>query len=172
VATCGSAGGQEAVPPSRLFSAPAPFTFDRSWEFAVPPHRLWAVLSDTSAFRQWWPWLRSFEPVTLEEGARTRCSIGPPLPYVLTIDVNVVQVVPQTLVAVVVSGDLAGPARLEIEATSAGSRARLVWEVEVCRPMLRLAAAVARPMLQWGHEWVVSNGVEQFRRDALEAASA
>ena len=44
-----------------------------------------------------------------------------------------------------------------------GSRARLVWLLEVRRPALRMAAVVGRPVLQWGHDWVVANGVEQFR---------
>ncbi|HEV3227235.1 MAG TPA: hypothetical protein VGZ52_10380 [Acidimicrobiales bacterium] len=85
--------------------------------------------------------------------------------------VAVVDVVPEALVAVVVSGDLAGPARLEIEATSAGSVARLVWELEVRRSMLRVAASSARPLLQWGHDWVVRQGVEQFRRVAINPTS-
>jgi len=150
-------------------ASPAPFTFDRVWEFDVTPPRLWSVLSDTQAFPRWWPWLRSFEPVSLEPGARTRCSIGPPLPYVLTVDLAVIDVVPESLVDVRVTGDVTGPARLEIEPTEQGSTARLVWTLDVCRPMLRVAAGVARPVLQWGHEWVVSNGVEQFRRSALAA---
>lgn len=90
----------------------------------------------------------------------------------LTVDLLVVDVVPESLVDVIVSGDLAGPARLEVEASPAGSTARLAWELDVRRPVLRLAAGVARPVLQWGHEWVVSNGVEQFRRDALEPTSS
>lgn len=110
--------------------------------------------------------------MSLEVGASTRCAIGPPLPYVLTVDLLVVDVVPESLVDVIVSGDLAGPARLEVEASPAGSTARLAWELDVRRPVLRLAAGVARPVLQWGHEWVVSNGVEQFRRDALEPTSS
>lgn len=125
-------------------------------------------MSDTSAFPRWWPWLRSFEPVPLVPGARTRCSIGPPLPYLVNVDIAVVDVVPEELVTVAVSGDLRGPARLEIAATSLGATARLAWEVEVCRPVLRTAAIVARPVLQWGHDWVVSSGVEQFRRAAIE----
>jgi len=47
--------------------------------------------------------------------------------------------------------------------TDQGSTARLHWTLEVQRPMLRMAASVGRPILQWGHDWVVSNGVEQFR---------
>ena len=129
-------------------------------------------MSDTSAFPRWWPWLRSFDPVALERGAQTRCSIGPPLPYVLTLSIAVTSVIPEALVAVVVSGDLAGPARLEIEPSATGSTARLAWELEVCRPMLRLAAGVARPILQWGHDSVVSNGVDQFRRAAINPPPA
>jgi hypothetical protein len=124
-------------------------------------------LSDTSAFSGWWPWLRAFEPVELEPGAQTRCSIGPPLPYVLSVAISVVDVVPERSLVVTVSGDLEGPARLEVGPSPVGSTARLVWELEVRRPALRIVATVARPTLQWGHEWVVNNGVEQFRRAAI-----
>jgi hypothetical protein len=45
----------------------------------------------------------------------------------------------------------------------------LVWGLEISRPLLRRVATVARPMLQWGHDWIVDRGVEQFRRAALDA---
>jgi hypothetical protein len=146
--------------------------FDRSWEFEVCPPHLWSLLSDTSAYSGWWPWLRAFEPVPLERGATTSCSIGPPLPYMLTVTIAVIDVVPEQSVAVAVTGDVAGPARLEIAPSGRGSSARLVWELEVRRRLLRVAAGVARPMLQWGHEWVVSNGVEQFRRAAINGRTS
>ncbi|MDQ2826975.1 MAG: hypothetical protein M3Y04_08460 [Actinomycetota bacterium] len=41
----------------------AHFEFDRSWDFAMSPARLWSLLPDTSAYSRWWPWLGSFEPV-------------------------------------------------------------------------------------------------------------
>lgn len=143
---------------------PTEFSFDRSWDFDVPRDELWKRLADTSSFSRWWPWLRSFEPVPLETGASTRCAIGPPLPYVLTIDLFVASVDEMQSVDVEVSGDLHGPARLEVDGDGAASRARLVWTLEVRRPMLRAAAKVGRPLLQWGHDWVVNNGVQQFRR--------
>jgi uncharacterized protein YndB with AHSA1/START domain len=143
------------------------FGFDRSWEFELPPDQLWALLSDTSAFPTWWPWLRAFDPIPLEAGASTRCVIGPPLPYVLTVDIAIAEVVTERLVRVDVAGDVQGPARLEVEPRDNGSVARLAWDVEVRRPMLRAAARVARPVLLWGHDWVVRNGVEQFRRRAI-----
>jgi len=141
----------------------APFVFDRSWEFSVPPEKLWAALADTQSFTRWWPWLRSFDPVPLEPGATTHCTIGPPLPYVLRAQVTIVAVEHGAYLDTEVSGDVRGPARLEVQRATEGSSARLAWTLAVERPLLRRVAAVARPMLQWGHDWVVDRGVEQFR---------
>ena len=142
---------------------PTAFAFDRSWTFTVPREALWSRLSDTSSFSAWWPWLRAFDPVPIEQGATTRCAIGPPLPYVLTVDLTVARVVESESVDVEVDGDLRGPARLELGDGDRGSTARLHWTLEVQRPMLRRAAIFGRPVLQWGHDWVVRSGVEQFR---------
>jgi hypothetical protein len=79
----------------------------------------------------------------------------------------VTAVAPERCVEVDVSGDAVGPARLEIERTADGSSARLAWELHVERRFLRVGARLARPVLQWGHDWVVTNGVEQFRREAF-----
>jgi len=72
---------------------PTTFAFDRSWDFALPRAELWSRVSDTPSFSDWWPWLRAFDPVPIEVGAATTCTIGPPLPYVLTIDLEVTGVV-------------------------------------------------------------------------------
>jgi hypothetical protein len=162
----GEAGGR-GVTRAEWAAARHCFAFDRSWEFAVPPEELWDAVTATSSFGDWWPWLRDFDPVPLVPGSQTSCSIGPPLPYVLAVDLLVVEVVAASTVAVLVSGDVDGPARLDIEPRPTGASARLVWELEVRRPLLRAAARVARPVLLWGHEWVVRTGVEQFRRAAL-----
>ena len=151
-------------------SGPTTFGFDRAWEFALEPDALWTHLSDTSSYRRWWPWLRSFDPVPIEPGVRTRCRIGPPLPYTLGLVVQVDSVTPAREIVATVTGDVAGPARLELAPVPRGTRARLVWQLDVQRPLLRAAAHAARPLLVWGHDWVVSNGVEQFRRN-VDASS-
>jgi hypothetical protein len=58
---------------------------------------------------------------------------------------------------------------LEVAERGTRSTARLAWELSIQRPMLRMAATVGRPVLQWGHDWVITNGVEQFRRRALRS---
>jgi len=144
-----------------------PFSFDRTFMFAVAPDDLWAVILRTDDFPRWWPWLRALSGDGLVPGGRSACVVRAPVPYTLRFTVAVQDLVPGRLVDAVVDGDLAGPARLEVGADGAGSVARLAWEMELCRPMLRAAARFGRPMMEWGHDWVVANGVEQFLRRAL-----
>jgi hypothetical protein len=84
------------------------------------------------------------------------------------VSIEVRRVVPERSFETRVDGDLQGPARLEVEPAGDGSRARLVWELAMARPFLQAAARVARPLLQWGHDWCVDTGVTQFRRRALD----
>jgi hypothetical protein len=146
---------------------PAPFTFDRRWELAAPPGRLWEVLSHTDDYPRWWPWLDRFEADGLRPGSTARFTVRPPLPYRLHVAVTVQRVEPGVSMDVAVSGDLEGPARLEIAPAGGGSEARLSWTLHLRRPMLVRVERVARPAMVWGHDAVVTMGVRQFRRRAL-----
>lgn len=146
-----------------------PFAFDRSFHFGLPPAELWAVLSCTHDFPRWWRWLRSFDTngvEGLEAGVEADCVVRGPLPYTLRFTVAVDEVVPERLVGTSVSGDISGPARLALEPTADGTDARLTWEVQVVDPALRAMSRIARPLMEWGHDWVVTRGVDQFRRNA------
>ncbi len=152
----------------------APFRFDRTFHFDVHPAALWATLSRTDAFPQWWRWLRAFDTngdaEGLDEGVEAECTVRGPLPYALRFTVAVTEVKPEALVATAVTGDIEGPARLELRGVDDGTEARLAWEVRVVDPALRATARVARPLMEWGHDVVVSRGVRQFHRHALDAA--
>jgi len=138
----------------------------------VPPSQLWEALSRTHRYRTWWPWLRRLDGSGLQPGTTTDCEVRAPLPYSLRFRVQIVEVVPLERIATVVSGDIAGPARLEMAAHPSGASVRLAWTVELRDPVLRPAAVVGRPVMQWAHDRVVASGVEQFRRRALDVSGA
>jgi hypothetical protein len=144
-----------------------PFAFDRSWTFPVSPEELWRVLSVTDDYRKWWRWLTRFESDGLVEGATADCVVQAPLPYSLRFRVQILEVEPARLVRTQVTGDLDGPAQLEISPHAEGAQARLVWEVDLRSPLLRPMARWARPLMHWGHDWVVETGVRHFRRRAF-----
>ena len=131
---------------------------------------MWTALTRTGDYQRWWPWLREFSGDGLVPGGRTTCVVRAPVPYTLRFTVAVTELVPGERIEALVDGDVTGPARLDISAIGARRRAsqvRLAWEVELQRPMLRAAATVGRPVMEWGHDWVVSTGFEQFCRKAL-----
>jgi hypothetical protein len=148
----------------------APFRFDRAWTFPVPPERFWATINDTGRYREWWPWLREFDGAPLERGITARCVIQAPLPYALDLLITVDDVVPETSVDVRISGDLVGPARLEVAPDGDGCSARLNWSLRLEDRWLRHVARVARPAMVWAHDRVVEVGVRRFERVALDGS--
>jgi hypothetical protein len=147
-----------------------PFQFDRAWSFGVTPEELWTTLGQTDKYREWWPWLREFrvDGDGFRSGATAQLVIQAPLPYQLRCAIHVDEVVrPQKLVAHV-TGDLEGPARLELEPTPGGAQARLAWTLEVRSSLLRPLATIGRPALSWAHDRIVERGLVQFEQHALE----
>jgi hypothetical protein len=150
---------------------PAPFRFDRRFDFAVSPETFWETASRTDSYTQWWSWLREFDSEGLRDGAHTECVIQAPLPYALRVAIDVERVVPNERVDTQVTGDLEGPARLEVTPTTSGCSARLAWLLELREPRLRRFAIVARPVLGWAHDRIIGMGVHQFERVALSDAA-
>jgi hypothetical protein len=145
----------------------APFRFDRTWWFPVPPEQLWAVLQRTDQYTTWWSWLREFDTDGFETGSTARCVIQSPLPYALRCTIHVDEMRTAEAVITTVSGDLRGPARLEVKKAIDGCSARLAWALTPDSPMLRRLATIGRPAMVWAHDHVVAIGVDQFRRRAL-----
>lgn len=137
----------------------------------MPVERLWDVLAETSAYPRWWSWLDDYEAGTLEAGSIARFRVRPRLPYALRFTVTIDEVVRHERVATTVSGDAAGPAELVVSPTGdgdGGSQARLVWSLDLQRPLLTRLERVARPAMVWGHDAIVSMGIRQFTRKALD----
>ncbi len=154
---------------------PSPFRFDRVWHFDVTPAELWSTLSHTERYREWWPWLRTFEAVGGDEGDEDVLATGriahvviqAPLPYQLHCDVRVVDAVRDQRLVTTVDGDLQGPARLELRPVEGGTEARLAWEFELRAPMLRTLSIIGRPAMAWAHDRIVERGLVQFEGHAL-----
>jgi hypothetical protein len=145
----------------------ASFRYDEIFHFDVSHDALWDALTDIDSYPRWWPWLRSFDADGLAPGTVARCAVRAPLPYTLEFDVHVERVEAGRSIDTRVTGDLVGPARLEVAGDVDASTARLTWAVDLRMPVLSAASFVARPLLVWAHDRVVSNGVEQFRAHAL-----
>ena len=139
------------------------FRSDRSWHFAVSPEELWDCLTVTDDYPQWWPWLRRFRPDGgFRRGARWSCTVSPPLPYDVQFSVLLDEVDPARRVSARVDGDVRGDAVLTVEGDTSGCTARLRSNLAPTNPVLRSFGTVARPLVRWGHDWVLDQGQRQF----------
>ena len=95
-----------------------PFAFDREWTFTASPDELWRTLARTDQYQTWWPWLRELyvDGDGLSTATVADFVIQAPLPYQLRGTIAVVTAEPSRLVEASVTGDLEGPARLELRA--------------------------------------------------------
>jgi uncharacterized protein YndB with AHSA1/START domain len=145
----------------------APFAFDRTWWFPEPPEQLWAVLSRTDQYTRWWSWLREFDTSGFETGTTARLVIQSPLPYALRCTIRVDEMRAPATIVTTVTGDLRGPARLDVRNAENGCMARLAWSLTPGSLFVRNLARVGRPAMMWAHDRVVAMGMEQFQRRAL-----
>jgi hypothetical protein len=146
------------------------FRFDRRYEFNAPPDELWSAITRVDAYRDYWPWLRSVQGDGLVAGKVNKVAIWAPVPWMIRLTLVVERVVDGAEADVAVDGDLRGVATLRVSpAANDPSRAtaRLAWDLTPASPALRVAGRMARPVLQYGQDWVVSMGIGQFRRQGL-----
>lgn len=138
---------------------------DRGYRFPFGPDELWDRINQVTDFPSWWPWLRTFDGEGLRPGDVWHCAVQPPLPYAVrftvTID-EVDQVDDQRFVAATVLGDIVGTARLHIEPADVGSRVRLIADLVPHKQSLQILSIAARPLVRFGHNWVLDTGARQF----------
>lgn len=152
-------------------SGPVPpvFVSDRDWTFEVGPDELWSVMTETGRYPMWWPWLRRFDPGRgFETGARWECEVAPPLPYLVRFTVVLDRIEQGSSAHATVEGDVRGVAELHVEDLGEGrSSARLRSRLAPANPLLRHVGRLARPVVEWGHDWVLDQGRRQFVERAL-----
>lgn len=135
---------------------------DRRWEVAADRATIWSAMDHVDQFQAWWPWLRRFEAEALKTGDVWRCAVQAPVPWALRFTVKLVEVLEPRLVRATVDGDIAGDARLELTELHSGCELRLTSALAPANRVLRAATVVARPLVRYGHDWVIDTGVRQF----------
>jgi hypothetical protein len=145
-----------------------PFHSDRSWTFRVPPEELWTRIAATEHYCSWWPWLRDFDGAAgIEKGATWWAEVAPPLPYVVRFAIDFDRVEDGRSIDTTIDGDIRGWARLTVDDHVDGCHARLESSLAPANRVLRGFGAIARPLVEWGHDWVLDEGRRQFVQRAF-----
>jgi uncharacterized protein YndB with AHSA1/START domain len=141
---------------------------DRRYRFDATVEEVWTALAETAGYRRWWPWLTAFDGGRLAVGEAWRCAVRPPLGYTVTFTIHLDDVVRATSVDARLTGEIRGDARIELEPSGDGSALRLTSTLAPGNRAFALLAAIARPVVRRGHDWVLDTGARQFAARALQ----
>ncbi len=145
-------------------------TSNRRYRFDHPPATVWAALTEVGQYRRWWPWLREFDGAAFTAGERWHCTVKPPLPYSLRFEIALLEVEPPHLARAELDGDIAGGAEITVEDEPGGSVLLLASDLSGRSGLVGLVDRLARPVASYGHDWVLDNGIRQFRAGAFRPA--
>ena len=137
---------------------------DRRYLFSAPRRDVWDALTQVDEYRTWWPWLRRFDGRQFLPGERWRCEVKPQLPYTLEFEIVLDEVCDAESAHASLSGDIAGWAALTLSDDGRGSALQLRSDLTARSGPARWVDAVAPPLARRGHDWVLDNGIRQFRQ--------
>jgi hypothetical protein len=143
------------------------FRHDRTFFIAAPIEHVWSTTRALSQLESWWAWLQDLNvsDEALKQGTHFEFAVASPLPYRLEIAATATEVIEPRLIRADISGDLKGPAEIELTAVAGGTDVSLRWEVELMSRPLRVAALASKPLMVWGQEWAVRIAVSGARRN-------
>ena len=140
---------------------------ERRAHYDAAPEVIWASIEQLPQYRSWWPWLRRFDAGGLADGERWTCTVRPPLPYQVSFELLLHDVVPARSVAATIDGDIAGTARIELAPAGGGTDLTLVAEVRAASAFLRRLDRLAGPVARYGHDHIIDKALAQFADHAL-----
>ncbi len=141
---------------------------EKALRFDASRTTVWNAMADVDSYRMWWPWLDTFDAEPLAPGAVWRCRVRPPLPYTVSFAIAFDEVVDERAIAVTVTGEISGPARLELsDAPDGGCAVTVTSLLEPRSGFLRVLATTLPPVARFGHDWIIGTGAAQFEKRAL-----
>jgi hypothetical protein len=134
--------------------------------FGAPPDFVWESLKRVDLFEDWWAWIRDvrLDGAALTAGSTIAFTIDPPIPYRLSIAVQVIEADEGRFLRGRVTGDLVGTATFELSGDDSSSDVRIAWDVEIMSHLIRPVIVIARPILMRAQLWAVEVALRGFRR--------
>ena len=149
--------------------APVQFTLESAWELASPVEAVWSLLRSVATWPQWWrPNLRAVTRLREGDpegvGQIDRFTWRGALPYVLHIDIEVLELSPQRRIVGRARGDVSGTGTWSLRPTATGTQVHYCWQVDVDKPWMRRLLPLLRPVFAWNHHAVMRAGAAGMAR--------
>jgi hypothetical protein len=147
----------------------AVYSFTTIWKINASLDAVWDAILAAPEWPNWWPGVKRVEVIhassdPLGIGSIFRMTWKSPIPYSLTFDSTVTEVVPCGKIAGVVEGDLVGTGVWILSEENGTVTAEYDWNVHTTKLWMNLVAPIARPVFHLAHNWVMSSGEQGLKR--------
>jgi uncharacterized protein YndB with AHSA1/START domain len=143
----------------------ADYEFLTTWLLESPRETVWDAIYDQARWPEWWRGVEEVEEVTPGEdgglGSVSRMIWKSLLPYRVEFQVTTTHLERPRLLQADAVGELTGIGRWRLFEEGSGVTAVLYeWNVATTTAWMNLIAPIARPVLEWNHDWVMARGGE------------
>ncbi|MCG3191922.1 MAG: hypothetical protein DIJKHBIC_01151 [Thermoanaerobaculia bacterium] len=141
---------------------PRSYSFVTVWHLDAPVDRLWDALLLTERWPEWWPSVTSV--VELQPGGPDglgsvrRFSWKGRLPYSLSFDMRLTELVSLLRISGIASGELQGQGTWLLDPAGETTRVTYTWTVHTTKPWMNLLAPVLGFAFRWNHDYVMNTG--------------
>jgi Polyketide cyclase / dehydrase and lipid transport len=141
------------------------YEFVTIWRFDAPAEKVWAEISNSGKWSDWWKGVLSVEELKAGDadgiGAIHRSKWRSALPYTLEFDSEVVRVEPFKTIEARAFGELEGIGLWTLTAENETStHVRYDWKVKTTKAWMIYLAPIAKPFFRWNHDVIMNWGGE------------
>ena len=136
------------------------------FQFEADRDTLWQAVSAIESFPHWAPWLHDLEREGdwPEAGTVITFDVVSPLPYRISLLVELTDVAQHEFIEARVDRDLSGHGRLAARPTDRGTEVELSWSLTPRARILQTLLRVSGPFVRWTQDWAVRAAVAGVKR--------
>lgn len=144
----------------------ADYRFNTTWRVQASLQDAWTVLFDAESWPAWWPSVQQVDQLAVGSpdglGRRLRYRFSTRLPYTLSFEAELVEVLRPTRLVASAEGELDGTWTCELVQDGDSVVVRHDWAVKTTQPWMNVLAPVARPVFAWNHASLMREGGKGF----------
>jgi Polyketide cyclase / dehydrase and lipid transport len=151
------------------------YKFVTYWQFDAPIENVWDAIAKPEAWPTWWSCVKKVELLREGDkdgvGSERRFLWKGKLPYELDFEMKVTRVERPYKMEGIATGELAGSGIWTLEQQNGHTAVRYEWNVQTTRWWMNLLAPIAKPIFQWNHDYVMTEGCKGLEQYLHQIAS-
>ena len=153
------------------------YIFLERWVLAATPAEVYAALADLDLYTRWgYPaYFSARREGPIAAGSTGKIVVQGSLPYKVNIDCTILELEPERLISLDVTGDVIGKKTWMIRPLGEGTELISDWRCDPSWMFFRALTPVFKPLFRWNHGQCINmavTGLAQYLHQQRERASA